>query len=62
MILGELVLLGLAYGLLYGVLALGLTLIWGVMKVINIAHGYLVMVGAYSRYFLFYIVGLNPLE
>ena len=62
MILGELVLLGLAYGLLYGVLALGLTLIWGVMKVINIAHGYLVMVGAYSSYFLFYIVGFNPVE
>ena len=61
MILGELVLLGLAYGLLFGVLALGLTLIWGVMKVINIAHGDLVIVGAYSSYWLYYIAGFQPL-
>jgi branched-chain amino acid transport system permease protein len=61
LILGELALLGLAYGLLYGVLALGLTLIWGVMKVINIAHGDLVMVGAYSSYWGFQLAGIQPL-
>ena len=60
MILAELALLGFAFGLLYGVLALGLTLIWGVMKVVNIALGDLVMVGAYSSYWLFVLVGVHP--
>jgi len=57
----ELLILGTLYGLLYGVLALGLTIIWGVMKVVNIAHGYFVMIGAYASYLLFVITGLNPI-
>ena len=61
MLLGELLLLGLGLGLLYGVLALGLTLIWGVMKVVNIAHGELVIVGAYTSYWAFTIDGVQPL-
>lgn len=61
MILAELVVLGLAYGLLFGVLALGLTLVWGVMRVINIAHGDFVTVGAFSSYWLFVLGGVNPL-
>ncbi|MDV3277608.1 MAG: branched-chain amino acid ABC transporter permease [Nitrososphaerales archaeon] len=61
MILAELVVLGLAYGLLFGVLALGLTLIWGVMKVVNIAHGDFVIVGAYSSYWLFVLAGVHPI-
>jgi branched-subunit amino acid ABC-type transport system permease component len=60
LIIGELVVLGLAYGLLYGVLALGLTLVWGVMKVVNIAHGDFVIVGAYSSYWLFVLAGVHP--
>lgn len=60
MILAELVVLGLAYGLLFGVLALGLTLVWGVMKVVNIAHGDFVTVGAYSSYWLFVLGGVHP--
>ncbi|MDA4128177.1 MAG: branched-chain amino acid ABC transporter permease [Thaumarchaeota archaeon] len=61
MLLAELVVLGLAYGLLFGVLALGLTLIWGVMKVVNIAHGDFVIVGAYSSYWLFVLAGVHPI-
>jgi branched-chain amino acid transport system permease protein len=61
LIIGELALLGLAYGLLYGVLALGLSLVWGVMKVINIAHGDFVIVGAYSSYWLFILAGVHPI-
>ncbi|MDG6898286.1 MAG: branched-chain amino acid ABC transporter permease [Nitrososphaerota archaeon] len=60
MILAELVVLGIAYGLLFGVLALGLTLIWGVMKVVNIAHGDFVTVGAFSSYWLFVLWGVHP--
>jgi len=61
LILAELVVLGLAYGLLFGVLALGLTLVWGVMKVVNIAHGDFVTVGAYSSYWLFVLGGVHPI-
>ena len=60
MIFTELLALGIAYGLLYGVLALGLTLVWGVMKVVNIAHGDFVIVGAYSSYWLFTLWGVQP--
>jgi branched-chain amino acid transport system permease protein len=57
----ELLILGVLYGLLYGVLALGLTLVWGVMKVVNIAHGDFVMIGAYTSYWLYVLAGLNPI-
>jgi branched-subunit amino acid ABC-type transport system permease component len=50
------------YGFLYGVLALGLSLIWGVMKVVNIAHGDFVIVGAYASYWAFTLGGLKPIE
>ena len=61
MLVGELLLLGLGLGLLYGVLALGLTMIWGVMKVVNIAHGDFVIVGAYASYWAFTLAGVQPL-
>ncbi|MDG6928716.1 MAG: branched-chain amino acid ABC transporter permease [Nitrososphaerota archaeon] len=61
MLLVELIVLGVAYGLLYGVLALGLTLVWGVMKVANIAHGDFVTIGAYASYWLFVLSGVNPI-
>ena len=58
----QLLVLGVMYGFLYGVLALGLSLIWGVMKVVNIAHGDFVIVGAYASYWAFTLGGLNPIE
>src|SRR5579859_3059191 len=48
-------------GLLFGVLALGLNIVWGVMNVINIAHGDFVMVGSYASYWLFILYGVNPI-
>ena len=41
-------------------IALGLALIFGVMRVINIAHGPLLMLGAYTTFFLHSLFGLNP--
>ena len=38
---------GLLLGFVYGIAAMGLSLIWGVMDVINLAHGSFYMVGAY---------------
>ncbi|MBI4737510.1 MAG: branched-chain amino acid ABC transporter permease, partial [candidate division NC10 bacterium] len=47
-------------GGLYALVALGLSLIFGVMRVINIAHGALLMLGAYTTYWLFAWFGMNP--
>ena len=52
---------GLLLGALYALLACGLNLIFGVMRVINIAHGEFLMLGAFGAFFLFSIFDINPL-
>lgn len=52
---------GLLTGALYALLASGLTLIFGVMRVINIAHADFMIVGAYVTFWLFELAHLNPL-
>ncbi len=59
--LGQVIVSGILAGGLYAMVALGLGLIFGVMRVINIAHGPLLMLGAYTTYFLTTRVGMNPL-
>jgi branched-chain amino acid transport system permease protein len=51
---------GLLAGALYSMVALGLSLIYGVMRVINIAHGTLLMLGAYTTFWWFRLLGINP--
>jgi len=52
---------GLLLGFVYGVAAMGLTLIWGVMDVINLSHGPIIALGMYGIYYLFNDgMGLNP--
>jgi branched-subunit amino acid ABC-type transport system permease component len=51
---------GLLIGVIYGLAAMGLTLIFGVMDVINLAHGPLIALGMFGVYLLFTFVGLNP--
>jgi branched-subunit amino acid ABC-type transport system permease component len=51
---------GLLLGFVYGIAAMGLTLIWGVMNVINLAHGPIIALGMFSLYFIFNLFGLNP--
>ncbi|MEK7770560.1 MAG: branched-chain amino acid ABC transporter permease [candidate division NC10 bacterium] len=58
--LGQVIISGLLAGSLYAMVALGLGLIFGVMRVLNIAHGPLLMLGAYVTFWLFSTVGLNP--
>lgn len=48
---------GLGLGGTYALLALGISLIFGVMHLVNFAHGELITVGAYTAYFLFSTVG-----
>jgi branched-chain amino acid transport system permease protein len=52
---------GLMNGAIYGLVAAGLSLIWGVMDVINFAHGEFLMVAMYACYWLGTITGMDPL-
>jgi branched-chain amino acid transport system permease protein len=61
MALGQQLLLGLLLGGLYGLAAAGLSLIFGVLKVLNVAHGELIMVGGYAAFGLVAFLGLDPL-
>lgn len=54
------VLNGLTMGAVYALIALGLTLIYGVLHIINFAHGSLLMLGLYAAYFLFHFWGIDP--
>ena len=51
---------GLLLGFVYGLVAMGLTLIWGVMSVINLAHGPVIALGMFGTYLLFTHLGVNP--
>jgi len=55
------VIMGILMGGLYALIALGLSLVFGVMKLINVAHGDLVVTGTYFAYACFTILGLDPI-
>lgn len=57
---GQLLINGVMLAGLYGLLALGLNLVFGVMRVINFAHGELVMVGAFVTFWAYSAFGLHP--
>lgn len=59
-VLIQVVIVGLLTGGVYALLAAGLTLIFGVMRVINIAHGAFLILSAYLAYWLFTLYGLDP--
>ncbi|MBI1736393.1 MAG: branched-chain amino acid ABC transporter permease [Candidatus Rokubacteria bacterium] len=54
------IVLGLLIGGLYGLAAAGLSLVFGVLKVLNVAHGELIMLGGYAAFWLFALAGLDP--
>lgn len=53
------VLNGFQLGFIYALIALGYTLIYGIVKLINFCHGDVVMVGAFSSYYLITLIGLH---
>ncbi len=55
------VLQGVMTGLIYGLMALGLSVIFGVVRVVNFAHGEFAVVAMYAAFVLFKIYGLDPL-
>jgi branched-chain amino acid transport system permease protein len=51
---------GVLVGLVYGLAAMGLTLIWGVMDVINLTHGTMIVAGMMALYLLASTLGISP--
>ncbi|MGA7972389.1 MAG: branched-chain amino acid ABC transporter permease [Pseudolabrys sp.] len=51
---------GLLTGSIYALVALGLTLIYGVLHIINFAHGALLTAAMFAAYFAFHVLGLDP--
>jgi branched-chain amino acid transport system permease protein len=60
-LLVQTIILGLLVGGVYALMSSGLTLIFGVMRVINVAHGAFLIFAAYCTYWLFQLVGLDPI-
>ena len=59
-VLAQQLLFGLMIGGLYGLAAAGLSLVFGVMKVLNVAHGELIMLGGYAAFWLVALVHIDP--
>ncbi len=58
-VLAQQLVLGLLIGGLYGLAAAGLSLVFGVLKVLNVAHGELIMLGGYGAFWLVALLGLD---
>jgi branched-chain amino acid transport system permease protein len=57
----EILIRGLMLGSVYALVGMGLTLVWGVVGIVNIAHGEFIMLGAYFAYWAFSLLHFNPL-
>lgn len=52
---------GLSLGAIYALIALGYTMVYGILQLINFAHGEVFMLGAFISYYLIGVLGMNPL-
>jgi branched-chain amino acid transport system permease protein len=52
---------GLVLGSIYGMATMGLSMIFGVLQVVNVGHGAFMMIGAFTALTVFNVLGLNPL-
>jgi len=57
----DVVIAGLLLGGIYALIAVGLSLQYGVARVLNISHGEFIMIGAFGTWMLYKMVGINPL-
>src|SRR5262249_22050183 len=51
---------GVLTGSLYAMIAVGLTIVFGVMRIINLAHGEMVMLGMFGAYWSYTLLGIDP--
>ena len=56
----QLTIQGILLGGIYGLIAMGLSLIFGVMGVINFAHGQMMVMAMYVSYWIFVLLGIDP--
>ncbi|HEX9015163.1 MAG TPA: branched-chain amino acid ABC transporter permease [Chloroflexota bacterium] len=59
-VLAQVAVSGLLLGGVYALISIGLTLIFGVMRVVNFAHGEFLMIAMYATFWLFHLYGLDP--
>ncbi len=59
-LLAQILVNGVLLGGLYAVMALGLALVWGVLNIVNLAHGAFIMVGAYVSWHLYTYLHIDP--
>jgi branched-chain amino acid transport system permease protein len=59
-LLAQILVNGILLGGLYGLMALGMALVWGVLNIVNLAHGALIMLGGYTVYYLYTAAGIDP--
>ncbi|MFC5475615.1 branched-chain amino acid ABC transporter permease [Paraherbaspirillum soli] len=59
-LLAQILINGALLGGLYAVMALGLALVWGVLNIVNLAHGAFIMLGAYAAWHLYTYAGIDP--
>lgn len=57
---GQLLLSGILIGSIYALMSIGLTLIFGVLRVVNFAHGEFLMIAMYGAWGITHFLGLNP--
>lgn len=59
-LLAQILVNGILLGGLYAVMALGLALVWGVLNIVNLAHGAFIMLGGYLSWYLFTDAHIDP--
>uniref|UniRef100_UPI003341C8DA branched-chain amino acid ABC transporter permease n=1 Tax=Castellaniella defragrans TaxID=75697 RepID=UPI003341C8DA len=59
-LLAQILVNGILLGGLYAVMAQGLALVWGVLNIVNLAHGAFIMLGAYTSWYLYTALGVDP--
>jgi branched-chain amino acid transport system permease protein len=59
-LLAQILVNGLLQGGLYAVMALGLALVWGVLNIVNLAHGSFIMLGGYASWYLYTYASIDP--
>ncbi|AMG87904.1 branched-chain amino acid ABC transporter permease [Bordetella parapertussis] len=59
-LLAQILVNGILLGGLYAVMAQGLALVWGVLNIVNLAHGAFIMLGAYVSWYLYTDLGVDP--